>query len=187
MDVLHPQNRLQSNVHWQGNTWKFFLSSKSIKAFYNAKLKCFYHLYAMYVYILVKDHLYLSSSYSMVNKRWRWQFFRHIDVPLTHTLHTIFKLYLFGWTNIHQCRRRTTVVYVSKLNCNLSFFFKLNFMKVYQSLRRYCLGRRSIFKSIKYFRSINELRIYNCWYIDHVILEVQTISNRAQSFFPFLF
>ena len=34
-----------------------------------SKLKCFYHLYAMYVYILVKDHLYLSSSYSMVNKR----------------------------------------------------------------------------------------------------------------------
>ena len=111
-----------------------FFSLKSIEY---AKSKCFYHLYAMYVYILVKDHLYLSSSYSMVNKRWRWQFFRHIDVPLTHTLYTIFKLYLFGWTNIHQCRRRTTVVHVSKLNCDLSFFFKLNFMKVYQSLRQY--------------------------------------------------
>ena len=43
-----------------------FFSLKSIKY---AKSKCFYHLYAMYVYILVKDHLYLSSSYSMVNKR----------------------------------------------------------------------------------------------------------------------
>ena len=43
-----------------------FFSLKSIEY---AKSKCFYHLYAMYVYILVKDHLYLSSSYSMVNKR----------------------------------------------------------------------------------------------------------------------
>ena len=40
-----------------------------IKIYRNAKSKCFYHLYAMYVYILVKDHLYLSSSYSMENKR----------------------------------------------------------------------------------------------------------------------
>ena len=119
-------------------------------------LKCFYHLYAMYVYILVKDYLYIPNSYGMVNKRWRWQFFRQIDVSLTHNLYTIFKLYLFGWTNIHQCRRRTTVVYVSKLNCNLSFFFKLNSVKVYQSLRQYFLGTRSVFKSVKYFRSINE-------------------------------
>ena len=44
-----------------------FFSLKSIES--AAKSKCFYHLYAMYVYILVKDHLYLSSSYSMENKR----------------------------------------------------------------------------------------------------------------------
>ena len=154
MDVLHPQNRLQSNVHWQGNTWKFFCFIKIDNI--NAMLKCFYHLYAMYVYILVKDYLYIPNGYGMVNKRWRWQFFRQIDVSLTHNLYTIFKLYLFGWTNIHQCRRRTTVVYVSKLNCNLSFFFKLNSVKVYQSLRQYLLGTRSVFKSVRCFRSINE-------------------------------
>ena len=143
---------------------------------------------SLYVYILVKDHLYLSSSYSMENKRWRWQFFRHIDVPLTHTLYTIFKLYLFGWTNIHQCRRRTTVVYVSKLNCNLSLFFKLNFMKVRQSLRQYFVRTRSIFKSVKYFRSINES--IHSTYIEWLIYwscQIGSINNYPQSSILFLF
>ena len=140
----------------------------------------------MDVYILVKDYLYIPNGYGMINKRWRWQFFRQIDVSLTYTLYTIFKLYLFGWTNIHQCRRRTTVVYVSKLNCNLSFFFKLNSVKVYQSLRQYFLGTRSVFKSVKYFRRtlwffwINQIKLWFSTYIEWLICwscDIGSINN----------
>ena len=47
----------------------FFCFIKIDKSFANAMLKCFYHLYAMYVYILVKDYIYIPNSYGMVNKR----------------------------------------------------------------------------------------------------------------------
>ena len=67
--------------------WTYFILKIVYKAMYTGKVilesffcfikldknhtksKCFYHLYAMYVYVVVKDNLYLPNRYSIVNTR----------------------------------------------------------------------------------------------------------------------